>query len=180
MRSRYKFIDKTGVYFLTSTIVDWLPIFTSETYFKILINSFKFCREEKGLNVFAYVILDNHFHLVAWHPHDLSGVIKSLKMFTANEIIAQLKKDNKRWFLNQFAFAKKRYKTKSEYKIWQEGSHPQLITSEQMLVQKIEYIHSNPVDRGLVREIQHWKYSSAANYILDDHSVLEIYDIGLI
>ena len=180
MRSRYKFTEKEGIYFLTSTVVDWLPIFTSESYFEILINSLKFCREKKGLQVFAYVILDNHFHLVAWHPDDLSAVIKSLKMFTAAEIIARLQQDNKCWFLNQLAFAKKRYKTGSQHQVWQEGSHPQLIMNEQMLVQKIEYIHQNPVKRGFVREPQDWKYSSAVNYILDDHSVLEIDDIGML
>jgi putative transposase len=65
MRSHYKIYDPEGVYFLTSTIVEWIPIFTSKTYFDILISSIIYCQANLGLAVFAHVILDNHFHMVS-------------------------------------------------------------------------------------------------------------------
>jgi hypothetical protein len=43
-----------------------------------------------------------------------------------------------------------------------------------MLHQKIDYIHENPVRRGWVEAPEHWRYSSARNYMLEDHSVLEL------
>jgi len=141
--------------------------------FEIIINSLKHCIENKNLNLFAYVVLDNHFHLVASAP-DLSGILSSLKKYTAKEIIIQIKNDRKDWILNQFSYYKKAYKKGSEYQVWQEGFHPQLIMSEKVMLQKIEYIHNNPVKRGLVDNQEHWRYSSARNYILDDNSILNI------
>ena len=64
MRTRYKVIDDEGYYFVTSSIVEMIPVFTNEKYFQILIDSFKFCQKEKGLKIFFYVLLDNHFHLI--------------------------------------------------------------------------------------------------------------------
>lgn len=173
MRSRYKFIERDGIYLVTFTIVEWLPVFTSGKYCEIIIESFKFCKEEKELELYAYVILDNHLHLVAFAPN-ISGVVASIKKHTATQIIKQLKEDKKNWLLTELAFYKKRYKVKSDYQVWQEGSHPQLMLSDSMLRQKIEYIHFNPVKRDLVDRPEHWRFSSARNYICDDHSIIEI------
>ena len=52
-----------------------------------------------------------------------------------------------------------------EYQLWQEGFHPQIIQTEEMLLQKLEYIHNNPVRRGYVDDPAHWRYSSYRNYI---------------
>ena len=176
MRSRYKITEKDGIHFVTSTIVEWLPVFTTNKYFDIIIQSFKFCNKNKGLHLFAFVILDNHFHLVA-SALDLSTTIASLKKFTAKKIIDQLNQDNKSWLLNQLSYYKKKYKTGSDYQVWQEGIHPQLITTDKMLIQKIEYIHYNPVKCELVDKPEHWRYSSARNYLLNDHSIIKIDEI---
>jgi hypothetical protein len=76
--------------------------------------------------------------------------------------------------LNQLAYYKKRHKTKSDYQVWQEGYHPELITSEPMLKQKMDYIHHNPVKRGLVAAPEHWLYSSARNYLLGDSAIIRL------
>ncbi len=66
--------------------------------------------------------------------------------------------------LKQFAFCKKNHKTDRTYQVWEEGNHPQLIQNNEMLIQKLDYIHQNPVKRGYVDEPAHWRYSSARNY----------------
>ncbi len=101
----------------------------------------------------------------------LSEIIRSLKGFTSRQIIEQLKQDNKKWLLNQLAYFKKRYKTESTFQVWQEGFHPEMVFNEEILVQKIEYMNYNPVKRGYVDLPEHWRYSSARNFILGDHSV---------
>ena len=68
MRSPYKIHDPEGVYFLTSTVVEWIPIFTCKPYFDILLSSILYCQKNLSLAVFAYVILDNHFHMVCLAP----------------------------------------------------------------------------------------------------------------
>ncbi len=62
MRSDYKIYDPGGVYTITSTIVEWIPIFTSKPYFEILINSMQFCQTQKNLKIYAYVILLLEFY----------------------------------------------------------------------------------------------------------------------
>ena len=57
--------DKEGLYFLTSTVVDWVDVFTRPVYRYIIIDSLKYCINEKGLELYAWVIMSNHIHLVA-------------------------------------------------------------------------------------------------------------------
>lgn len=173
MRDRYKITEKDGIYFITSTIVEWLPVFNNNCYFEIIIDSLKYCVQNKVLKLYAYVILDNHFHLITSSP-ELSKDIASLKIFTAKKIIERLKLDKKEWLLNQLSFYKKSYKDASAYQIWQEGVHPVLVLNQEMLKQKIEYIHNNPVKRGLVDLPEQWRYSSARNYLCNDHSIIKV------
>lgn len=173
MRSRYNVVEPDGMYFLTCTIIEWIPVFLSRPYFDVIVNSLAFCRKNKGLRLYAYVVMENHVHMIAGAP-DVSSVVQSFKGFTAREIVRLAEAEGRRPLLNQFAMHKKRYKSASQHQVWQEGAHPQLIQGDEMLNQKMVYIHDNPVRRGYVDAPEHWRYSSARNYFLDDHSVLEI------
>ena len=64
--------------------------------------------------------------------------------------------------LDQLAFYKKAHKQETTYQVWQEGMQPKLIQSEAMMMEKINYIHNNPIKRGYVDEAKHWRYSSAS------------------
>ncbi len=86
------------------------------------------------------------------------------KSYTASTILRMLEKDNSEFWLSQLRFHKAAYKKDREYQFWQEGSHPQQIYREEMMRQKIGYIHDNPVRKGYVDEPTHWCYSSARNY----------------
>ena len=99
--------------------------------------------------------------------------IQSLKRHTAKCILNQLEADHRKWMLNLFAYYKKAHKTTSDHQVWQEGFHPQEIMNEEMLVNKIEYIHHNPVRAGLVKSPEHWIFSPATDYN-GGHGVLEI------
>jgi len=89
--------------------------------------------------------------------------MKSFKMFTATAIIELLERHAAAVLLRQLRALKLRHKTQSEYQVWQEGSHPKQIGNEEMMRQKLEYMHNNPVKRGYVDEAVQWRYSSARN-----------------
>jgi hypothetical protein len=89
-------------------------------------------------------------------------------------IIKQLELDRKTWVLDLLSFYRKKHKKESEHQVWQEGFHPEQVLSVEMLTQKIEYIHYNPVERGLVTEPEHWVYSSAGDFILERKGVVEL------
>ena len=173
MRSKYKIYDKQGIYFITSSIIEWIPIFISKSYFDILISSMEYCQENKNLTIYAYVILDNHFHMIC-HAPELSLTIQSMKRHTAKCIIEQLETDNKTWLLNLLSFYKKKHKKESTHQLWQEGFYPKQIISDESLLQKVEYIHYNPVKRGYVSLPEHWNYSSARNIIINEGGFLNL------
>jgi len=162
-RSRYKIYEPTHPHFLTCTVLHWLPIFTNQDSVKIIIDSFSHLQKSDNMTIFSYVILENHLHLVA-SSDDISKTMQKFKSYTAYELLKLLQKNNAMTLLKQFAFHKKAYKTESSYQLWEEGFHPKLIQSEKMMMEKINYIHQNPVKRGYVDEAEHWRYSSARDY----------------
>ncbi len=80
MRSRLKILTDDGIYFVTSTIINWIPVFSSDKYYSIIIDALNFYKRNKDLKIYSYVILDNHFHLIVSHK-DLSLIMQSLKIF---------------------------------------------------------------------------------------------------
>ena len=88
-------------------------------------------------------------------------VMRDFKRHTARQILNLLQAENCEWLLHQFEHFHAVHKVQSERQVWQEGFHPVAITDDEMMVQKLEYVHNNPVKRGLVAAPEHWRYSSA-------------------
>jgi REP element-mobilizing transposase RayT len=163
MRSRYLILEPGRPHFVTATIVEWLPVFTTAAACDILVRALAHAREHKQLRIHGWVILDNHFHAVLAAP-DLSGVLRDLKSFTAREILRQLAAEGREWLLNQLRYYRLAHKP-NEFQVWQEGSHPQAIMTDETMQQKLTYLHNNPVKRGLVSAPEHWRYSSAQEWL---------------
>ena len=162
-RDRYRVYEADHPYFLTCTIVGWLPVFTRPERFQIVYDSWSWFYRQQRLKVFAYVILENHLHLIA-SGRQLAKEIGMFKSYTARQIIDFLRAAGVRTLLSQFKWEKAAHKTDRVYQVWQEGSHPEEIQSEGMMWEKIEYIHDNPVARGYVDDPLDWRHSSARNY----------------
>jgi len=162
-RSRYRIFETEYPYFMTCTIVGWLPVFTRPEAVEVVFDSWRYLRHERGFKLFGYVILDNHLHLIA-SADELSAVMQSFKGFTARRLIDLLKFRSAQVLLRQLHAHKLRHKTESQYQVWQEGNQPKQIRDDAMMWQKLEYVHDNPVKRGYVDDPLHWRYSSARNY----------------
>ncbi|MCD6654144.1 MAG: transposase [Sulfurovum sp.] len=162
-RSRYKIYEPTHPHFVTCTILHWLPIFTRKESVEIVLNCLKFLQKQDALKLHAYVILENHLHMVV-QSNDLKKSMASFKKFTAVELLKLLHKENVTTLLDQLAFYKKAHRKEKTYQVWEEGYQPKLIQNDLMLKSKIEYIHQNPVKRGYVDKPEHWRYSSARDY----------------
>lgn len=162
-RTRYRIAEAEYPYFMTCTIVGWLAVFTRPEAVNIVYDSWRFLAKERNFRLYGYVILENHLHLVASAP-DLPNAMKSFKMFTARQIVDLLTAHGAKTLLNQLAMMKLRHKSKSDYQVWEEGSQPKQIANNEMMLQKLEYMHNNPLKRGYVDDPVHWRYSSARNY----------------
>ena len=165
MRTRYKTHDSTSQYFITSTIVKWIPVFNNKHNLDALIEAITYSQQNKGFNVFDYVIIPEHFHLIC-SSEKLVSTIQSIKSYTAKRIIDTYKSENNVMILEQFIQCKKEYKTESKYQVWHEGFKPKEILSEDMFKQKSDYIHFNPVKRGIVESKLDYESSSARDYFL--------------
>jgi REP element-mobilizing transposase RayT len=162
-RSRYRIFETEYPYFLTCTVVAWLPIFAHPRFVDIVLDSWRFLQRERGVTIFGYVVLENHLHWIA-RGTDLPQQLGRFKSYTARCIIDELESAGYRTLLEELRFFKLRHKIDQEYQLWQEGNQPKQIQSDEMMIQKLEYIHANPVRRGYVDDPVHWRYSSARNY----------------
>ena len=166
----------TSIYFSTCTITEWLCVFKEEKYFNIIIDSLKYCIEHKGLLLLGFVIMPNHLQLMTCHEENttLSVIMRDFKHFTSTKIAEMLVTDKNYLFLHVCKKAAQGRSKKQDYKIWQDEYHPIAITSEKWFLQKMEYMHYNPVRKGFVERPEFWKYSSARNWLSDDDSIIKI------
>ena len=144
-RTRYKIYEPTHPHFVTCTILHWLPIFTRQESVDIILNSLKFLQKQDNLKLHAYVILENHLHMIL-RSDDLQKSMESFKKFTAREILKLLQRENAKTILDQLAFYKKAHRKEKTYQVWEEGCQSKLIQSEAMLKVKIDYIHYSKED----------------------------------
>jgi putative transposase len=167
-RPGYRIRDQNGVYFVTFQVIYWIDVFSRQTYKDIFIDSLKYCQKEKGLKVYAFVIMTNHVHMIiSSDDKDLSDIIRDLKTHTSKAIIKQMqspKESRRRWMLALFEFAAKKHKRNSIYQFWTHENHPIALETNHFIKEKLDYIHNNPVKSGMVYNSWEYVYSSASNY----------------
>jgi putative transposase len=168
MSRSYKIVDPEGIYFITFATVEWIDVFTRPKYKDLLIESLKYCIEKKSLIVYSYVIMTNHIHLIASSDGpDLSGIIRDFKKFTSKAMIKALQdplESRKDWMLRIFSDAGKSNSNNEYYQFWRQDNHPIELYSNEVIDQKIDYIHNNPVEEGIVDNPEDYIYSSARDY----------------
>lgn len=171
----YSINKDVSMYFCTDVISGWQYVFTSPEFFQIIIESLSFCQREKGLNIHGYVVMPNHVHtILSAQQNDLADILRDYKRFTSRRISETLESVKSQRLRKYFAAVAHMAGKGNSSKVWQTGSHPISIDSDDFLHQKLNYIHENPVRKGYVDRPEHWIYSSARNYYLDDHSIIKI------
>jgi REP element-mobilizing transposase RayT len=168
----FKIHDAATVYFVTYSVVDWLPVFTTGTACQLLTQSLTFCHQQKGLRINAYVIMPTHFHAIIFdkdhNNENLVAALDAFRKFTgralADHVLAQC----------PAAISEVLYETSGHdrnRRFWQPTRHPEGINSEKFWRQKLDYLHDNPCRKGLVLYPEYWRYSSAAFYEGGESSV---------
>lgn len=170
MSRNYKFHNPEGVYFVSFSVVEWLDVFTRNEYKNILTESLQYCQKEKGMEIFAWCIMTNHVHLIyrsinGQKPELLLG---DFKRFTSKTIVKAIKENpkesRKEWLLEQFTKAGSKSSNVKEYQFWRHDNKPIELWSNKVIFEKLEYIHQNPVEEGLVYYPEDYVYSSARDY----------------
>lgn len=170
MSRSYKFHNPEGLYFVSFAVVEWIDVFTRNLYKNILVESLSFCQQNKGMEIIAWCIMTNHVHLIfrsikEQRPELLLG---DFKRFTSKAIIKAIKENpqetRKNVILEQFRKAAKKSSNVKNYQFWQHDNKPIELWSNAVIQEKIDYIHQNPVEKGLVFRPEDYPYSSAVDY----------------
>lgn len=162
-------INEGKAHFVTMTVVDWIDVFTRKNHKMAIVESLKYCQENKGLEIFAWCLMPSHLHLIIRADTDvkLSDTIRDFKKFTSKKIIRLIQEEpesRREWMLDRFEFTG-RYNPKiKHFKFWQDGNHPVELFSPQFTKQKLDYIHNNPLEEMFVSESHEYLFSSSRNY----------------
>ncbi len=134
--------EQYKINFFTATIYQWKQLLKPDKYKSILVESLRFLVEKGQVKVYAFVIMPNHIHLL-WKinaPYFLKDVQRNFMKFTGQMIKFDLKKHHPK-VLEHFRVNLK----DREYQFWQRNSLSKFFDSREVIEQKLDYIHNNPV-----------------------------------
>jgi putative transposase len=159
----YKITNQNGLQFVTATVVQWIDVFTRSAYKDMVLDSLRYCQQEKGLCIYGWVIMSNHLHMICScrDGFELSNALRDFKKFTSGTIVDAIEnskiESRRNWLLWLL-------KQDGEKQFWQPGNHPEEIYSADFFRQKLNYIHQNPVRAGIVDKEEEYRYSSACDF----------------
>jgi REP element-mobilizing transposase RayT len=172
-RGRRLFDNQGHMYFITNTVLDFENVFNiGDSYYDIVIDTLKYQLDQHQSSLYAYVLMPNHFHLILHFPfgESISDFMRDLKRYTSISTRRQLEEDGQFEFINKLM----QKSGHGGFKLWMDRFDDVILYTDKVIQSKVDYIHNNPVKAGLVNSVTDWKYSSARNYFLDDHSVIRI------
>ncbi len=163
------------IQFYTATILNWKMLLNQVKYKQIIIDSLSFLSKEKRVKIYGFVIMDNHIHII-WQGttlHSLKHTQLSFMKYTAQQIKFDLIKYNPDLLPYFMVEAKDR-----NYQFWERNSLSVDIMSSEVFIQKLNYIHNNPVKAGLCNNRIDYKYSSVKHYagISYEFDFIEVYN----
>jgi len=170
MSRNYKFYNPEGLYFVSFAVVDWIDVFIRKEYKDVLIESLSFCQRNKGMEIIAWCIMTSHMHLVfrTVNENKPQDVLGDFKRFTSKAIVKAIKdnpkESRKDWLLEQFQKAAASSSNVNKYQFWRHDNKPIELWSNKVISEKVNYIHNNPVEEGIVQYPEEYLYSSARDY----------------
>ena len=152
--------------FFTATVLEWKPLLQQDNFKDIIINSLEFLVKDNRVEIFGFVIMKNHIHLI-WrvtNEHKPIKVQQSFMKYTAQMMIKEMKNNHPKVLEHFKVNAKDR-----TYQIWERNSLSVEIRSNKIFFQKLHYIHQNPVKAQLVEKEEDYFYSSASLYLINNN-----------
>jgi REP element-mobilizing transposase RayT len=176
MAIKLKHKDTFSTYFITFTCAEWIPLFEITSGYDLVYNWFSVLKNEMDAAVVAYVIMPNHVHAIlhfSKEGFDLNNIVSNGKRFMAYEIINRLKKSGDIAMLEKLSnLLTEREKKKGQlHKVFKDSFDAKAIITQRFLLQKINYIHNNPVSG---------KWMLAKDFVEYEHSSASFYEIQLV
>lgn len=157
---KWKNIDTgPGYYHITATLTEWLPLLARDDIRQAVCHEIKLALGRFGASLNAFVIMPDHLHLVVsiLEAGQLHDFLKCWRGRSARHIIDMLIRQND---LDSLAVMARHANGGCSYALWKEQARALPLPTKAMLNQKIDYIHANPLRRGLVELPSEWPHSS--------------------
>jgi REP element-mobilizing transposase RayT len=147
--------------FFTATILEWKPLLQQDKFKEIIINSLRFLVEDKRVTVFGFVIMSNHIHIIwrAANNYTRTKIQQSFMKYTAQIILKELRNSGLQELERYYVGTSDR-----KYQIWERNPLSIEIRSNEVMFQKLNYIHLNPVRAGICKLPEEYLHSSASLY----------------
>ncbi len=160
-------------FFITSSVIGYRPILDNYGIPEMLIDNLAKSRRLFGFKLFGYIIMPEHWHILAYFAlgKDCLAFTRDYKRFTAMEIIAILTKTNDIQSIRHF---EDMADDRARHAVWKEQARVIPIAGMDRIKSKLDYIHNNPVKRGLVNSPNEYLYSSASYYMGAGKSKIEL------
>ena len=165
--------------FITTSTYHRLRLFGSDRLRRTFVEVLREVRQETGFLLLGWVLMPEHFHLlIKPEPAEAtSRFMQELKKRTAQRIISALSEEPEHpWCRRMLTGLRLPPTVHSEcrYRVWQRRFYPFNVYSEKKRLEKLDYMHNNPVERGLVNSADQWPWSSFRFYYLNDSSLLSM------
>lgn len=136
---------------------------------KILIDSWFFCQEKKGLEIYGWCIMPSHVHMIIGSSKNkLEDIVRDMKSHTSTALRKAIRENvqesRKEWVVWMMERAGKKNGNNNDWQFWQQHNKPIEIRDKDMFQKILEYIHLNPVVSGFVDQAEDWRYSSARDF----------------
>jgi putative transposase len=156
MTLRNHSIQKFGVFFITTSVIQHQELFKTSQDFELIERNIEFYRARDKAKVYAFVIMPHHLHIIIDIPSakSISDFMRDFKRQTSREFFKSINQETGR--------------------LWQEKFDDLDLITYQVLLTKLNYIHMNPVRAGLVNEPEDWPYSSARYYLNGETRIIQI------
>ncbi len=148
----------TPALYLTAVAKDRLPVFRTDAIKVITCAALDEARKSAGFFIYAYVIMPDHLHMITDRSLEPSTILRYINGITSRRVIDHLKQRG-----HNASLQKLKHETKERayrYSLWDHHNNVFSITSEDMFIQKVNYIHQNPVRAGLVEKAEDYRWSS--------------------
>jgi len=168
-----------AIYYCTFTCFSWIHLFEITDFYNEIYNWFDMLTQ-KGCKIIAFVIMPNHCHFIVFVPakEDISKLIGNGKRFMAYEIVRRLREKSKTKLLLEMGrrVDPNELKIGKKHTVFQPSFDAKPIYSEKFLLQKLDYIHHNPVTGrwNLAKDFTQYKHSSARFYELDEEGIYPV------
>jgi putative transposase len=172
-------MDPTHLYFITASAVQRAHIFRRDLIKRILVDSLNTGRILGQYELFAFVIMPNHVHLILRCLKDYTpgDVIREFKKATASLTLRQFEAEGNQRALD-FCAAAVKPGQKQQHAVWENEYQAKNVFSPAFLHEKLDYTHHNPVQPhwGFVERAEDYIWSSARFYLAEGRALIPLSD----